>query len=110
MAKRDNMNLMKIDTMNISLPRPLKAFVQQRVERDGYGNVSEYVRELIRDDQKKRARQRLDDLLLEGLASGGEAPMSKDDWDQLHHRLEERHAAMRKLKKSSTPKSKTRGS
>jgi antitoxin ParD1/3/4 len=55
---------MKIETMNISLPSLLKASVQQLVERGGYGNASEYMRELIRDDLKRRAKERLDDLLL----------------------------------------------
>ena len=35
-------------TMNISLPDTLKSFIDNRVTNDGYGNVSEYVRELVR--------------------------------------------------------------
>ncbi len=52
--------------MNVSLPDELKTFVDERVERDGYGSNSEYVRELIRRDQ---GRLRLRQLLLDGLAS-----------------------------------------
>ena len=32
-------------TMNISLPDTLKSFIDARVTNDGYGNVSEYVRD-----------------------------------------------------------------
>ena len=39
-------------TMNISLPDKLKSYVDNRVERDGYGTVSEYFRELIRESAK----------------------------------------------------------
>ena len=39
---------MKMDTMNISLPKPMAEFVRQNVERN-YGNASEYFRELVRE-------------------------------------------------------------
>jgi antitoxin ParD1/3/4 len=38
-------------TMNISLPDTLKSFVDEQVEKRGYGTSSEYVRELIRKEQ-----------------------------------------------------------
>ncbi|NTV76275.1 MAG: type II toxin-antitoxin system ParD family antitoxin [Holophaga sp.] len=53
-------------TMNISLPDPLKAFVDQQVDQGTYGTSSEYVRDLIRKDQE---RTHLRNLLLEGAAS-----------------------------------------
>ena len=55
-----------MSTMNISLPEPLKKFVDDRVAKAGYGTSSEYVRELIRRDQD---RLHLRELLLEGAAS-----------------------------------------
>ena len=56
-------------SMNISLPEDLKEYVERQTRR-GYSTPSEYVRELIREDQKRRATERLDALLLEGLDSG----------------------------------------
>lgn len=55
-----------MSTMNISLPESLKSFVDDQVERRGYGTSSEYVRELIRKDQD---RQKLRELLLAGARS-----------------------------------------
>lgn len=55
-----------MSTMNISLPEPLKKFVDERVAKAGYGTSSEYVRELIRRDQD---RLQLRGLLLDGAAS-----------------------------------------
>lgn len=52
--------------MHISLPELLKSFVDEQVTLRGYATSSEYVRELIREDQ---GRQHLRDLLLEGAAS-----------------------------------------
>jgi antitoxin ParD1/3/4 len=46
-------------TMNISLPEAMKAFVDEQVNSGGYGSASEYVRELVRRDQKARAQARL---------------------------------------------------
>lgn len=53
-------------TMNVSLPEPLKEFVEAQVGDRGFGTTSGYVRELIRRD---RDRQRLRRLLLEGANS-----------------------------------------
>ena len=55
-----------MSTMNISLPASLKAFIDKQVEERGYGTSSEYVRDLIRQEQD---RQRLRELILEGAAS-----------------------------------------
>lgn len=39
-------------TMNVSLPDLMKEWVDERVKSGQYGNASEYVRDLIRDDQR----------------------------------------------------------
>jgi antitoxin ParD1/3/4 len=57
-------------SMNISLPDTLRLYIEERVTNDGYGNVSEFIRELIREDQKRQVEARLEKLLLEGLNSG----------------------------------------
>jgi len=54
-------------TMNVSLPETMKSFVEKRLDQDGYGTVSEYIRDLIRADQKRRAEAQLETLLLERL-------------------------------------------
>ncbi len=43
---------MKMDTMNISLPKSMSEFVRQTIERD-YGNASEYFRDLVREKMRK---------------------------------------------------------
>jgi len=53
--------------MNVSLPETMKSFVEKRLDQDGYGTVSEYIRDLIRADQKRRAEAQLETLLLERL-------------------------------------------
>lgn len=70
-------------TMNIALPEPLRAYVAQRVESGQYGNTSEYVRDLIRRDQREQRIQRLRSLVEEGLASGPATPDTLADLDEL---------------------------
>jgi len=41
-------------SMNVSLPKEQKAYVDQRVQTGGFGSASDYVRELICRDQRKR--------------------------------------------------------
>ena len=72
-----------MQTMNISLPEPLKQFIDEQVSSGRYGSVSEYVRELVRQDEKHRAQQKLESLLLEGLRSGAPAEMTRRDWDDI---------------------------
>ena len=60
---------MATTTMNISLPDSMRAFVDERLDGDGYGSASEYVRELIRSDQKRVEQEKLEKLLLKRLES-----------------------------------------
>ena len=69
-----------MQSMNISLPDPLKKFVDGQIAEGRYSSVSEYIRELIRADEKRKAEDRLEALLLEGLATD-ETELSKDDWN-----------------------------
>lgn len=55
-------------TMNISLPDPMKAWVEECVHSGRYANASDYVRDLIRQDHAKL--QQLRQALIEGENSG----------------------------------------
>jgi len=81
-----------METMNIALPESMKQFVQERVTADGYSSVSEYVRDLIRLDQKRKAEERIDALLLEGLGSGAPIAVDKDYWEAKKRKLAQRLA------------------
>lgn len=69
-------------SMNISLPEELKDYVEGQTKH-GYSTPSEYVRELIRDDQRRRAKEELDMLLLEGLNSGKSISVDAAFWSEL---------------------------
>ena len=72
-----------MQTMNISLPDQLKEFVEGQVGSGRYSSVSEYVRDLIRDDEKRKAQVRLEALLVEGIRSGEATKMTRQDWSDI---------------------------
>ena len=53
-------------SLNISLPNPLKAYVEDQVASGDYGTPSEFIRNLIRQDKEQR-RSRLEAELLDAL-------------------------------------------
>jgi antitoxin ParD1/3/4 len=90
---------MSMTSLNISLPQPLKDFVEERVKEGGYSTPSEYVRELLREDQKRRIEERLEALLLEGLNSGKPIAVTPEYWEKKHQQLIERHNAKNKIRR-----------
>lgn len=73
--------------MNISLPGHLKDYVDEQVASGKYTSASEYVRELVRLDQKNRDREKLEKQVLEGLHSGEAREMTPQMWEELRKKL-----------------------
>lgn len=80
-------------SLNISLPEPMRVWIDEQVAKGNYGTASEFVRDLVRDAQKRQAQDDLESLLLEGLDSGPGTEMTSEDWERLKKRARERHAA-----------------
>ncbi|MFC4260112.1 type II toxin-antitoxin system ParD family antitoxin [Marinobacter lacisalsi] len=58
-------------TMNVSLPEPMKDWVESQAQTGRYANTSDYVRDLIRKDQDRAEKiARMQQLITEGLDSG----------------------------------------
>ncbi len=58
-------------TMNISLPDPMKAWVEEQAKSGRYANTSDVVRDLIRREQIKAEKiANMQRLIDEGRASG----------------------------------------
>jgi antitoxin ParD1/3/4 len=80
---------MATTTMNISLPDTMRSFVEERLETDGFGSASEYVRDLIRADQKRQEELKLEKLLLKRLSSKGKSL----DLDDVRNELAKRRGS-----------------
>jgi antitoxin ParD1/3/4 len=62
-------------TMNVSLPDPMKDWVESRTHDGRFSNGSDYVRHLIRKDQERQAAiEALQSEITAGLASGEARP------------------------------------
>jgi antitoxin ParD1/3/4 len=103
--------------LNISLPEAMKEFIEGEVKRGAYSTPSEFVRELVRDAQKRTAKERQESLidalvsgesigddprleavrrklearvnerLAEALRSGGATEMTARDWAEIRRRV-----------------------
>ena len=90
--------------INVSLPEPMREWVEAQIKAGRYGNLSEYVRELIRRDQKRVAEERLEALLLEGLDSldaGKGIEITPEYWEKKRQDLIRRHNERTAKKKKS---------
>ncbi|RAU22928.1 type II toxin-antitoxin system ParD family antitoxin [Paramagnetospirillum kuznetsovii] len=63
-------------TMNVSLPDPMREWVEVQVKGGEYANASDYIRDLIRHDQRRA--QALEAAIDQGLTSG-RSPRKADD-------------------------------
>ena len=79
-------------TMNISLPDEMKTFVEDQAAKEGFGTTSEYLRSVIRDVQKRQAKQAFEAKLREALESGPAEPMTREDWEEIEREGLERLA------------------
>ena len=88
-----------MQTMNVSLPDPMKQYVEEQVNAGGYSSASEYVRELVRADQKRHAKEQLEQILLAAINSGDPIDLTpgmiEDAKDQLRAQAAKRSAGKR---------------
>lgn len=77
-------------TINISIPETMKAEVEEIIEDEGYGNTSEFFRDLVRNHIKQRQERKLEALLLEGLNSGPATPWTGADIEAVRERTMKR--------------------
>ncbi|MEW6428916.1 MAG: type II toxin-antitoxin system ParD family antitoxin, partial [Thermodesulfobacteriota bacterium] len=55
-------------TLNISLPDSMRAWIDVQIDSGQYANASDYIRDLVRHDQRQREETRI--ALIEGEQSG----------------------------------------
>lgn len=74
-------------TLNLSLPDAMKAWIEAQTKGGQYNNASEYVRDLIRRDQKERQQlERLQAAIDEGRRSGVSDKSLDDIWQGVKQR------------------------
>ncbi len=73
-------------------------FVEAEMAREGYASANEFLRALIREAQKRRAKREVEAMFREALESGPAIPMNRDDRDDLERMVWERHRTEQPLK------------
>ncbi|BAY12275.1 ribbon-helix-helix domain-containing protein [Calothrix sp. NIES-2098] len=69
-------------SINISLSDSMKTFVEEQVIKGGYASISEYLLDLINQDQQRQAQENIEELLIEGLESGDSIEVTDEWWEQ----------------------------
>ena len=73
-------------TMNISLPDPMKSWVEDQTKSGRYANSSDYVRDLIRRDRARlEAVVAIQSEINKGLASGPAKPLDREGFKAQMH-------------------------
>ena len=78
-------------SLNVKMPDKMREYVDERAEEESFGTPTEYVRHLIREDQKARDKEVLEKMLLEGLNSGEPIEITEEYWDSKKKELLMRH-------------------
>ena len=89
-----------MQTMNISLPDQLKEFVDNQVGSGRYSSVSEYVRDLIRDDERRKAQEKLEAMLMEGIQTSEPTEMTRQDWADIRQEALKQFEARKSRKRT----------
>jgi antitoxin ParD1/3/4 len=76
--------------LNVSLPAALKRWVEQQLDREGYGTASEYIRQLIREERKRQARVHVEEQLQRALDSGEPRTVTATTWKDSKKRVARR--------------------
>ncbi len=77
-------------TLNISLPDPMKAFIEAQVQSGSYASASDYVRTLVRDAQKRQAQELLEAKLLAALDSQDFTEVTPGMFEEIRARLRQK--------------------
>ena len=67
-------------TMNVSIPDPMRKWVEAQIKSGHYSNASDYIRDLIRRDQEYKDKY---NALLKALKAGEKSGVSKRTIDEV---------------------------
>ncbi|MBO3461737.1 type II toxin-antitoxin system ParD family antitoxin [Aetokthonos hydrillicola Thurmond2011] len=68
--------------ITIDIPDEVRVYVEAQVIAGAYSSVAEYFLDLVKQDQKRNAQAKLEELLLEGIDSQGQE-VTPEYWENL---------------------------
>jgi len=76
-------------TMTVSLPDPMKDWIEAQIQQGDYASVSDYVRDLVRRDRDRREQELTMDELRQKLAASKESGISTRTVDEIFAEAQE---------------------
>ncbi|HTV32532.1 MAG TPA: type II toxin-antitoxin system ParD family antitoxin [Methylocella sp.] len=70
-------------TMTVSLPDPMKDWIEAQIRRGDYASISDYVRDLVRRDRDRREQELTLDELRKKLAASKDSGVSARTVDEI---------------------------
>jgi antitoxin ParD1/3/4 len=71
----------------IILPDEIQSVIDAEVREHGFADAADYLATLVRQDQKRRAKDELEQYILEGIDSGDYVEMTAETWRELRLNL-----------------------
>ena len=71
----------------IILPDEIQIVIDAEVREHGFADAADYLTTLVRQDQKRRAKDELEQYILEGIDSGDYVEMTAEIWRELRLNL-----------------------
>jgi antitoxin ParD1/3/4 len=71
----------------IILPDEIQSLIDAEVREHGFADAADYLTTLVRQDQKRRAKDELEQYILEGIDSGDYVEMTAETWRELRLNL-----------------------
>jgi len=87
--------------LNISLPATLQQWLEEQIDRGGFGTASEYIRQLIREERKRQTRVFVEKKLQEALDSGEPKAVTSATWKETEKRVVARIKAASKRRRAN---------
>jgi antitoxin ParD1/3/4 len=83
------------NSLQVTLPEPIRDWVEAQARAGGYSTVSDYVRHLLETEHRRLINAEIDEQLHAGLDSGPATPMTPADWARLRQEGRKRLASRR---------------
>lgn len=74
---------MEKESLTISLPRAMKAFIKAKLSEGRFSTPSEYIRSLVRADQEQSEQRELEIFVRGGLRAKQLPELSEKDWSSV---------------------------
>lgn len=77
-------------SFTFALSEAARRFLDEHAALEGHADADAYVRWLVREERKRKAREKLEAMLMEGLNSGPPIEVTEEFWEQLRRDVAER--------------------